>query len=99
MSGTTLNASMTPGPVNGSSTSLIHNDYWSIQPTLFATGTLLGPAYYEVNAGTIRGITARLAGTISCTVAPTIAIVDLGTSVTTAYASGTVLGIPGYWQI
>jgi hypothetical protein len=68
-----------------------HEDYWSIQSVLFATSTMLGPVYYEVNGGTLVAVTARLSGTISCTVAPTINILDLGTTVTTAYGSGTSL--------
>lgn len=71
--------------------SLVHMDYWNIQPTLFSTSTMLSTTYLETNASRILALTARLSGTISCTVAPTVAVVDLGTSVTTVYGSGTVL--------
>jgi hypothetical protein len=68
-----------------------HQLYWNLQSALFATVTTLSTAYLEDNAVTLKAITARLSGTISCTVAPTIAILDLGTSVTTVYGSATVL--------
>jgi hypothetical protein len=68
-----------------------HQMYWNVQSALFSTVTAISTAYLEDNAVTLKAITARLSGTISCTVAPTIAILDLGTSVTTVYGSATVL--------
>jgi len=65
--------------------------YWNTQPTLFATSTVLGPIFHQTTASTILTVTAQLTGTISCTAAPTVALLDLGTSVTTAYGSATVL--------
>jgi len=79
------------GPGLFSPTTKQHSDYWSIGSTLFSTSTMVGPVYFELNGGTLTAITARLAGTISCTVAPTINILDLGTSVSTVYSSGTSL--------
>jgi hypothetical protein len=45
--------------------------------------------FYEPNVTTVSQIVVRQSGTISCTVAPQIAILDLGTSATTSYASAT----------
>jgi hypothetical protein len=77
--------------VTQASLTALHMDYWNVQSALFATSTALSAVYLESNAVHIVGLTARLAGTISCTVAPTIVILDLGTSATTAYGSATVL--------
>jgi hypothetical protein len=64
--------------------------YWSIQPTLFATSTMLGPAYIaDTTSGSAFFFVARLSGTISCTVAPSVSIMDLGTSPTTVFGSAT----------
>ena len=72
----------------------VYNYYWSIQPVLFSTSTALGPVYFLPNGATWPSSTfimiARLSGTISCTVAPSIVFLDLGTSATTAYGSATV---------
>lgn len=68
-----------------------HQEYWNVQSALFSTTTALGSVYYEGNTATLKRITARLSGTISCTVAPTINILDLGASPTTAYGSATSL--------
>jgi hypothetical protein len=68
-----------------------HSDYWSISPSSFTTGTLLGPVFYEASGGAVVAITARLSGTTSCITAPSISILDLGTSVSTAYGSATLL--------
>jgi hypothetical protein len=68
-----------------------HFESWTTQPALFATSTMLGGVYYEANGGTLLAVTARLEGTISCTTAPTVNILDLGTSATTAYGSATSL--------
>jgi hypothetical protein len=52
---------------------------------------MLGSVYYApYGVGTTFGpMIARLSGTISCSVAPTINLMDLGTSATTAYGSAT----------
>lgn len=65
--------------------------YWNVQGVLFATSTVLGPVYYANFASNSSQLAARLSGTISCTVAPVVVLLDLGTSVTTAYGSATVL--------
>lgn len=69
----------------------MHMDYWNLQSALFSTATAVGSVYYEMNAAKIVAVTARLSGSITCTTAPTLAILDLGTVATTAYASATVL--------
>jgi hypothetical protein len=69
-----------------------HQLYWNVQTAGFATSTTLSAAYLEDVPVQLNAIVARLSGTISCTVAPTVAVLDLGTSVTTAYGSATVLG-------
>jgi hypothetical protein len=71
----------------------ISNAYWSIQPTLFATATLLGPVYYTsyTNGSTNPKLTIRLSGTISCIAAPNVVLMDLGTSATTVYGSATAI--------
>lgn len=65
--------------------------YWNIQGVLFATSTMLGPThlapYTPSSFDTV--MTARLSGTISCSVAPVIQLMDLGTSPTTVYGSAT----------
>lgn len=67
--------------------------YWHISNTVFATSTMLGPVYYtSFTSTTVPTVVARLSGTISCTVAPVINLMDLGTSPTTTYASATSLG-------
>ena len=64
--------------------------YWSIQPTLFATSTMLGPAYIaDTTSGNAFFFVVRLSGTISCTVAPSVSIMDMGTTPTTVYGSAT----------
>lgn len=75
-----------------------HQDYWNIASAIFPVTpatSVLGPVYFEMDsnstAGTLKLVTARLSGTISCTVAPSVVILDLGTSATTAYGSATVL--------
>jgi hypothetical protein len=71
--------------------SLTHNDAWTVQPSLFATSTAASGVFYEANAATLSAVTARLEGGITCTTAPMVAILDLGTSPGTAYGSATVL--------
>jgi hypothetical protein len=68
--------------------------YWNIQSSLFATSTMLGPTHYAAYSGGAESnpFTVRLSGAISCTVAPLVQILDLGTSPTTAYGSATVKG-------
>jgi hypothetical protein len=72
------------------------NWYWSIQPTLFSTGTMLGPVYYlpQSVTSTVLGV-VRFSGTISCTVAPEVDIMDLGTSPSTSYGSATRYSLVG----
>ena len=86
LSGSTITDTIVP---------LLYNYNWSIQPTLFSTSTALGPVYFLPNGATWPGSTlvmiARLSGTISCTVAPSIVFLDLGTSATTAYGSATAI--------
>jgi hypothetical protein len=66
---------------------------WSIQPVLFSTSTMLGPVYFTTYIGSIiPTMIARLSGAISCTSAPVINFMDLGTSPTTSYGSATSLG-------
>ena len=65
--------------------------YWSIQPGLFSLSTTLGPVYLVPSAYTFSTMTVRTSGTIACTTAPTLALVDLGTSPSTSYASATML--------
>jgi len=65
--------------------------YWSIAPTLFTLSTMLGPTHYTNYVGAVSTITARLSGTISCSVAPVIQLMDLGTSPTTVYSSATAI--------
>jgi hypothetical protein len=69
--------------------------YWNLQPSLFATSTTLGAIYYLPNGLVWPSLTleliARLAGTISCSGAPVVSLLDLGTSATTAYGSATVI--------
>lgn len=62
---------------------------WNLQPVLFALNTMLGGVYYAPKAATINQVSVRLSGTISCTSAPVVNIMDLGTSPTTAYGSAT----------
>jgi len=63
---------------------------WSIQPLLFSTSTMLGPVYYTpISCCGNPWIVARLSGTISCTVAPVILLMDLGSVPTTSYGSAT----------
>jgi len=64
----------------------------TISPAVFATGTMLGHVFYTTYVGTTGPlITARLEGSISCTVAPTINLMDLGTSPSTVYGSATTV--------
>lgn len=64
--------------------------YWNVQGALFATGTMLGPVYVAVRTHIVEVITARLSGAISCTAAPVVYVMDLGTSVTTSFGSATL---------
>lgn len=68
-----------------------HSDYWSIQGVLFATSTVLGPVFQEPIGIGFGQLTARLSGTISCSVAPNVVLLDLGTSATTVFGSATVI--------
>lgn len=81
------------------SASSVQSLYANIPSTLFALNTMLGPVYFEPS--TLASVaaktwTVRLAGTISCTVAPAISLMDLGTSPTTSFggASGSVYTLP-----
>lgn len=70
-----------------------HSDYWNVQSALFSTSTLLGAVYLEnqSNRNTSYTLVARLSGTISCTVAPVVQIMDMGTSVSSVYAGSTTV--------
>ena len=64
--------------------------YWNIQGSLFTTGTMLGPVYLAPFGvtGTVP-LRMRQSGTISCSVAPTMNLMDLGISPSTVYSSAT----------
>jgi hypothetical protein len=65
---------------------------WSIQGVLFATSTLLGAVYDAPFGGGEGNLVVRLSGTISCTVAPTVQIMDMGTNpVTATYGGSTAI--------
>lgn len=66
--------------------------YWDVQGVLFSTATMLGPVFKAVYNTTAQILIARLSGTISCAVAPTINLMDLGTSPSTVYSSATSVG-------
>lgn len=66
--------------------------YWNVQPGLFASGTMLGPVFKAVYATTAQTMTVRMVGTISCTAAPVVNLMDLGTTPATAYGSATSAG-------
>lgn len=68
-----------------------HTDYWNLQSGLFSLSTLVGAVYYEPQPPTNGAVQliARLSGTISCTVAPVIQVMDMGVSVSTVYAGAT----------
>ena len=54
---------------------------------------MLGPVYYAPYTTALATVMiVRLSGTISCTVAPVVNLMDLGTSVSTAYGSATSVG-------
>ena len=59
----------------------------------FALNTPVGQVFYDVAGSTLRSVTARIGynSDTNCATAPTIAILDFGTSATTAYGSATVL--------
>lgn len=65
--------------------------YFDLQPGLFSTATATASVYYMPNAVTVKAVVARITGSPICTAAPTVAILDLGTSGATVYASATVL--------
>lgn len=73
----------------------VHSDYASIQGTLYANTTILGPVYLEPVGVHFKALIVRLSGTISCSAAPTVNFADLGTSSATVYSgiSGTVAGV------
>jgi hypothetical protein len=66
---------------------LAHSDYASIQGSLFATNTMRGPVFAEPLQVHFKTIIVRLSGTISCTGAPVVSMMDLGTSPSTAFGS------------
>ena len=66
--------------------------YWTIAPTLFATAAMLGPVFYQgLPTNGYGSFAVRMTGTISCSVAPVIQLMDLGTSPSTVYGSATSL--------
>jgi hypothetical protein len=68
-------------------TGLAHSDYAHVEGTLFATNTMLGPVFAEPLQVHFKTIIVRLSGTISCTGAPVVSMMDLGTSPSTAFGS------------
>jgi len=74
-------------------TKFFSNVTWSIQPALFSTATMLGPVYFTSYSDTRSWpqLTVRQEGPISCTVAPTVQLMDLGTNASTVYASATAI--------
>jgi hypothetical protein len=66
---------------------LAHSDYAHVEGTLFATNTMLGPVFAEPLQVHFKTIIVRLSGTISCTGAPVVSMMDLGTSPSTAFGS------------
>jgi hypothetical protein len=80
---------------NCPSTTNVHIDAATVQPTLFSTNTILGPVFYEPVQVAFKALIVRQSGTISCTGAPTIGFYDLGTSPTTTFGSvaGTVASV------
>lgn len=65
--------------------------YWDLVPSLFGTSTAVGGVYFVPTNQTIKSIITRIAGSPICTAAPSVVILDLGTSPTTVYGSATVL--------
>lgn len=63
----------------------------TIQPGLFATSAMLGPVFYEPVAAILNLVTVRAEGSITCVTAPTVVLMDLGTSATTVYGSATTI--------
>jgi hypothetical protein len=65
----------------------------TLTPALFSTATMLGPVYFTnyTDTSSYPQITVRQEGTISCTVAPTVQLMDLGTNASTVYASATAI--------
>lgn len=73
------------------STSAILPD-WTLQPGLFSTAALTGQVYYVANGAALQRVITRVGGAANiCITAPTIVVMDLGTSATTTYGSATVL--------
>ncbi len=75
-----------------------HSDSWYIASLPgynggFAVGTVLGQVYYDAAGSMLQSVTARVsyAADTNCSVAPTIAILDLGASAATDYANAVVL--------
>lgn len=65
--------------------------YWNVGPSLFATSTMLSAVYFSNSSSgnLFSNFTIRTSGTISCTTGPTINLMDLGTTGSTAYGSAT----------
>lgn len=71
----------------------LSNSSWNIQSALFATVTMLGAVHNTPYLNSLNAsITVRTSGAISCTVAPVVNLMDLGTSATTVYGSATSIG-------
>ena len=68
-----------------------HSDYAHIEGTLFATNTMLGPVFAEPLQVHFKTLIVRLSGTLSCSSAPVVSMMDLGTSPSTVY--GGAIGI------
>ena len=91
--GSTVNSKnicLTDGTNCPSGILFLGNSSWTIAPTLFATSTMLGAVHYTPYSNAAGPtITVRTSGTISCTVAPVLQLMDLGTTPSTVYASAT----------
>lgn len=71
----------------------LSNSSWNIQSALFATVTMLGAVHNTPYLNSLNAsIIVRTSGAISCTVAPVVNLMDLGTSATTVYGSATSIG-------
>jgi hypothetical protein len=76
---------------NCQKTSLGHSESWFIPASAFVTNTALGQVFYEPVASLLQSVQIRLTGPMSCTSAPTVTVLDLGTSAATTYASATAI--------
>jgi hypothetical protein len=81
---------------NGICPSGSHSDYAFIpDAATFTTSTMVGPVFAEPLQVHFKTLIVRQSGTISCSGAPVVAMMDLGTSPSTVFsgASGTVASV------